>query len=195
MPFAPPWGRECTGSYFDVNVRDFLRCMAHTMETEIHLDRDLKARRIGPDKPATLEAAGISVGASLGLILHDQRMDFAVVDDFIVVCDKDSVGRFDDFRVYNITDLCRSPRDVEYFEETLQNSIEPASWDEFGGYGRTVSITCAGRTLLVISQQWQTLEKIDKWLGDIRALRKSRYRSAVPRQRRSWIRCQTHGYR
>ena len=68
-----------------------------------------------------------------------------------------------------------SPGSGQYdFEEVIQSittGIDPLSWEEVGGNGSICEFTGNGIAALVISQPWQTHEKIERLLAQLRRTR------------------------
>lgn len=146
--------------------------------------------------PVTIRCSGMKLKSALRLCLRELDLTYAVDDDALQILTPEAADQQQIIRVYDVSDLVAptflDPQaeaaleagrgrvavsagqpaayasTIDELIDAIYQTIDPVSWDEFGGPGSKQPLVCGNRTVLSIAQTWETHMKIAKWLVQLR---------------------------
>lgn len=146
--------------------------------------------------PVTIRCSGMKLKSALRLCLRELDLTYAVDDDALQILTPETADEKPIIRVYDVSDLVAptflDPQAAAALEagrgrvalnagqpaayastideliDAIQQTIDPASWDELGGPCSLQPLVCGNRTVLSIAQTWQGHMKIAEWLVRLR---------------------------
>ncbi|HTU26766.1 MAG TPA: DEK C-terminal domain-containing protein [Pirellulales bacterium] len=168
-----------SGHFEDVPLSKALAEVARSTGLPMYVDWDvLGYASITPDTPITCHLAGMSLSASLHVILERVGLGYAVRDEVLFVSTQDKLSNFAVAKVYPVRDLVggRAPLDGYYLglAQLITDFVSPTTW-EGGGPPPIEGVRSAGA--IVFSQTETAHQQVEVLLTALRTAR-DRQRSA-----------------
>jgi hypothetical protein len=153
-----------SADYVETPFREAFEDWAKNTKIKLAFDDvSLRAARINPGTPLTVNFKSMPAESVLTLMLEQYRLDWTLDGDQVFVTVPKIAAANDLTITYDMHDLV-PPSDNDTLVRALQRTIRPATWDSAGGAGK---ITPAEETLK-IKQSVKIHREIETWLADLR---------------------------
>lgn len=162
------------------------------LEASQHLviDPDLRALNavgIGTDAPVTLRVQQMPLASALRLMLDQLDLTYIVRDGVLLVTTPEEYENMQATVVYPVGDLLRVPPDADGWEvaheldrliETIQSTVQPATWSEVGGPGAITH--WPARAALLICAGERVHNEVARLIGQLRAAQAAQPQAPLP---------------
>lgn len=149
----------------------------------------LEEAAIPVDTPITARVSGVSYRAILRLILKEQKLNWVIRDEVLLVTTQDDADQWLETRLYPVLDLValegissreavQGEADYDTLIDTIATTVEPDSWDEVGGAGTVADFPNAGA--LVIMQTQEIHAEVEKVLLSLRRVKEMQGIPSIP---------------
>jgi hypothetical protein len=126
--------------------------------------RALQSQDVTRETPCDVGPAGIRVATALRLALRPHELTWVIWQDVLLITTEDSAETLLQVRVYDVSSLSE---DTDRLINTVQRTVAPDTWDDYGGYGSIVALGQHGRRLLVVSQTTDKHEQLEQLLRNL----------------------------
>ena len=175
-PLKKALTQEVTAEFVELPLEDAVAYFKQVLNVPILIDtRALDDVGIGTDTPVTCNLQKLSAQSVLRWILRDLDLTWIFQDGAIVITTPEKAEETLSRALFNVSDLVGyspekpSQADYETLIDLISSTVSPQSWDAVGGPGSMG----AYRGALLISQDQNRLEEIERFLAGLRRIRKN----------------------
>jgi hypothetical protein len=176
--FAEHSQESANFSFEEAPLSDALDSIARQFDVQIVLDlRAIEEAGMGGDTPVTTDLRQVTLPVALTMLLHPYDLTYSLGDEIVLVTTTDAASQMLSVAVYPVADLVQfgdlrvggGKQDFNALIELIQQQIRPDTWSEVGGPGAIEP--SYNTSSLVIQQQDEVHDDVDRLLGGLRRLR------------------------
>jgi len=158
--------RPINVAFLETPLSDSIQHLGKLLRIPIRIDRQkLYDTGIALNEPVTVKLDNVAARCVLDVILLPRYLEYAVVNGVLLITVQTHEDELFDIRTYDITKLL-SRRNGDSLKETIQGTLDPDSWDMFGGAG-TIFLD---RNTLVVRQRQRVHRELRKLLAELVAI-------------------------
>jgi hypothetical protein len=157
--------------YTETPLSDIALELSETYNVPILFDvRALEAVATSPDVEVSLTIANVPLRSALRLMLNQiENLTYVVRDDVLMITTEEVADSTMETHVYDVSDMVESVTDLPELKAAIVATVEPDTWQETGKGPGTISTL--KRSMLVVHQTQSVHEEIEKFLGQLEALK------------------------
>ena len=156
-------GKTASFGFFETPFSKVVDTIQDNFKINIRLDTvSLDSLGINGDTQVAKKTKGISLRASLNLLLDDLDCTYIVRNGVLSIVSKEMAEENLLTVAYDISDIVDNG-DIQSLKGILVSTIETDSWDEVGGNGTISNIRVQGKEILVVSQTDQNQYLINQF--------------------------------
>ena len=165
-----------------VPLNDALEFIADKHHIMIQIDNSaFKAVGMDPTTlPITLSVKDISLRSALNLLLSQYDISSVIKDEMLLFTTKAKADSMFETRLYDVRDLilrdndANATPDFDSLVAAIRSTVSPQSWDSAGGQGSLATFSDNGILRLVVWQNHDGHDQIEKLLEQLRHLKPQR---------------------
>jgi hypothetical protein len=152
----------------EMSVNDLRFAMSRT-GLRVYLDESARDSNLDESAIIRLALHNASVDENLRFALHAFQCDYTILDSgtIVIASEDELIDRLQTRITFDITNL---PQDPQMVAQSLQESIDPDGWEDYGGMGRIQVVASSSRHLLVVSNTYQNTRQVRRLLDSFSAM-------------------------
>jgi serpin B len=165
--------------YSKLSLSKLAEDIERRFDIEVQIDsRALNDVSIPESLEVSIDLHDVALVSALNAVLRFDKLRWAIWDESLWITTESEADQHLTVIIYDVADLGTADGDetsvdFESLTDLVTTTIAPHSWDTVGGPGSIAPFSCAGVSVLAVSQTWPVHLQIGKLLTNLRTVKKN----------------------